>query len=188
MRNHAVIFGAGAALLAVPFVLLTLGYAALPDQFPIMRSWDGSPRLQAAKSPVTVYRVPVIGVVTAAATAWMARRGGAGVSGGDLLARRFWLVLFVTACSKSAFEGVELAAGVVPEWWRAMAGWGMIAVVAVGLLAAAVLAPRAWPVFRQRAYWRLSAADWLVLAALAVAYVGFAIVPIVLAQRSRLSG
>jgi hypothetical protein len=171
------------AILTVPFVTLGFSYASLPDQFPVLRTWDGRPVLLAEKSVITVFRIPVIGVVTAAAAELMRRHVevGPGLLNCRPL-RRLWLFLLATACVKSLFEGFELAkaTGASPP----QASWlgGTTLAVAVGLALAATQLPGAWPTFQLRNEWRLTRFEKCALATLALLYVLFAALPLMFAH------
>ena len=181
MRSVVIIQVTGAVLLLLPFVLLGVAYDSLPVEFPVLRGWDGITRLWAAKSVLTVFRIPVIGVVMAAAAVLMVRHDQTAPSNPERTSlRRFWLILFVTACVKSLCEGLELAAGVVPDQCRVWAGCGTIAAVVIGLFAAVLQARNAWPLFWQRERWQFSVAERVAFAGLLVLYVGFGIAPIAL--------
>jgi hypothetical protein len=179
MRWRVMIQIVAAVLLACPFLLIAACYSTLPSELPLVRRWDGTPQLLAAKSPLVAFRVPVINALTAAA-AWVMARHAAqnGDTNGAMAARNLWLTLLVTAGVKSLFEGIELAAGMVPDPYRVWAGRAAFAAVAVGICVALTCLRRAWPTLRWRLYWRLSPFELTVLLGLAAAYLVFAIVPI----------
>jgi hypothetical protein len=172
-------------ILAIPFVLLGKTYGNLPDEVPVLRTWNGRPILWAEKSLVTVFRVPVIGVVSAAAAGLMRRHFAAIPAISDRKSlQRLWLILLITACVKALFEGFDFAppAGEShqgPSWF----GGATMAVVAAGLALAAAQLPRAWPTLKQRDQWRLLRVERWALIGLGLVYISFAIVPLMLAGR-----
>jgi hypothetical protein len=176
-------------ILAVPFVLLARNYSKLPDELPILRTWDGRPVLWGEKSPLTVFRLPAIGVVTAAAAGVMRRHARAVPDPTEQQSLdRLWLVLIGTACAKALFEGLEVAT--IARTSRPATGWfgvATVATVAAGLALAATQLPRAWTALKRRDYWRLAPANRWTLVALAMLYVVFAAVPLVLANRHPVS-
>lgn len=182
MRFRALAWAVGAMLLATPFFLLAVGYEALPPSVPLLRGWGGEARLAGAKTPFTVFRVPVIGALTAVAAALMARRPPSDLRSPGAVGR-FWLALFLTACVKSGCEGIELAAGVVGDGARTWAGRGTIGALVVGLTVAAAQLPAAWPDLGRRAYWRLTTTEKTTLVCIGVSYLVFALGPIALTGR-----
>jgi hypothetical protein len=174
------------AALGAPFVVLGVAYGNLPNEFPVLRAWDQRPILWAEKSPLTVFRVPAIGVLTAMAAELMRRHAETtpGLADRKPLAR-LWGILLITACVKSLFEGLDLATAAGAE--RAGIGWlggAALATIAAGLALTATQLPRAWAAMKQPDNWRLTRAERWTFACLALAYIVCAAVPLMLAGRS----
>lgn len=173
-----------AVAVAVPFIALGIAYGGLPDEIPIQRNWELRPVLWAKKSVLTVFRVPVIGVLTAAAADLMRRHFG---TIPDLSDRRpvqqLWLILFVTACVKSLCEGLDLATAGAPgreglTWF----GVATLTTVMAGLTFAAGQLPRALPILKRGDQWKLTRIERWSLVGLGCLYIFFALAPLVLTR------
>jgi hypothetical protein len=170
--------------LCISFLLVGASYAALPREIPLLRDWTGHGILWATKSPVTAFRIPFMGLISASIAAVMRNRARtvedpvrrAGYS--DM-----WSVLLWTAAIKSLFEVMEFRTLAAPTLLEHYAGSiGTIASVVVGI---ALALARGWKVLSafDRTEWRLARRDRIVLASLVVLYAAVAVLPLVDSHR-----
>jgi len=124
-------------ILLSPFLMLAYRYNELPDPLPLFRKLSGGVSVWAMKSPLTVFRVPLIGALMGAMLEIMR-------SHTDKLAnaeprkhyRSLWNAFLVTLAIKSVIQGIEFASLV-----NASPGLFMgatLLVVACGLAMAAI--------------------------------------------------
>jgi hypothetical protein len=180
-RVHSILIRTIAVtILAIPFLVLTSVYDNLPENFPLLRNWSQQPVLWANKSLLTVFRVPIIGTITAAAAEVMRCHTPADVSPADRKPlARLWLILLVTACMKSLFEGFDLAQTAEATNERLLPfGNAAFATVVVVLALATTQLRRAWPFLTQRSYWQLARTEQVALTSLGVIYIVIAFGPI----------
>lgn len=125
------------AILLSPFLMVAYRYNELPDPLPLFRKLSGGLSVWASKSPLTVFRLPLIGALMGAMLEVMRLHT-------DKLAnaeprkhyRSLWNAFLVTLAIKSAIQGIEFASLV-----NASPGLFMgatLLVVAVGLVMAAI--------------------------------------------------
>lgn len=161
-------------ILLCSFTILAVFYGSLPSEVVLARAFfDGADTL-APKSLFTVFRVPLIDALCAAATALMYSR--------FLLVApnlaNFWLVLLYTAVLKSLLQAVEIAA---PPIFVGVLFYLTFIVVGGGVTAAFYISRQHLSGFFI-GLGRFSAAETIILTALLFAYLGIAIVPLFLFQ------
>ena len=91
-------------ILLIPFAVLALFYASLPNGILITRSFFGNEAVIASKSLFTVFRVPLIEIVCAVAIEVM-RRKFANVNA-DYYS--MWSILLYTVALKSLLQAFEI--------------------------------------------------------------------------------
>ena len=159
-------------IILVPFVVLACAYTSLPDQIVVARSFLGAEAILAPKTPFTVFRVPLIEVVCAAAIEIMRR--AAAREGNDQ--DRFWTILLYTVAFKSLLQALEV---IVPDDFKLAVYYLTAALVIGGILAAAIFGRRIFSnlwTFRSG----LGRRDIAALGFLLVAYLGLAWLPMVM--------
>ena len=167
------------------FALLAATYRELPSDFPVLRVWIRHSTLWAARSPITVFRVPLMNLTHGFMAAVMLAHTGDFAN----LERRasysnLFSALLLTVALKSDFEALEFAALAAPGRLGASAPWlgfGTLASVVGGICLALfrgrnVRTP--WPELR------LTSLSKVLLAGLFLAYLALVILPL-LASHSR---
>lgn len=163
-----------AIVLLVSFLILGIYYDSLPSETLIARALFGGEPTIAPKSLFTVFRVPLIELVSALAVVVMALKP---VSDGSSKAyRTMWSVLLFAVSFKSLFQSLESVSG--PNW-SPFFFYATIAVVAAGILTA-IFAGRTLFTAESRKDWYLSGLHKSLIFVLLIAYIGIAIVPIFL--------
>jgi hypothetical protein len=157
-------------VLLVSFAIPALFYNSLPAEILITRSFFGNESVIAQKTLFTVFRVPLIEAVCAAAVEIM-RRKFAPVSAEFSMT---WNILLYTVAFKSLLQSLETAS---TETFAKAFFYLTIFVVAAGILAAVFVGRNS---FSQslRAARNFSFADTAILIFLLFGYLGLAIVPV----------
>ena len=160
-------------ILIISFLLPAYFYASLPDQVLIARGLFGGEGVFADKSLFTVFRVPMIELVCAAAVLVLGR---AVVSPGRAAAfRSVCTILLFTVALKSLFQSFETVSRA--EWASAFL-YLTLCVVAVGIVAAIFAARSLARPFKEGRF-QLRRPEKAGLAVLLVFYLGLAIAPII---------
>ena len=157
-------------ILLISFAILAVFYNSLPGQILIARSFFGNEAVTAQKTLFTVFRVPLIETVCAAAIELM-RRKSAAVNAESAL---MWIILLYTVSLKSLFQSLEVVA---TENSANLFFYLTIGIIASGILAA-LFAGRHFLANFARPEWNLGSAEKGLLIFFAVSYLGLAIVPI----------
>ena len=157
-------------ILLLPFVILAVSYNSLPDQILIARSFFGGGAIIAPKSLFTVFRVPLIETVCAAAIEIMRRKFAGEVA--DY--HRMWSILLWTVALKSMLQAFEIAssATLARDFFYPTVG-----VVAVGIILALVRGRRFFADFFS-GEWKLGIVEKSMLVVLLILYLALGIVPI----------
>lgn len=92
-------------ILAVPFVVLAFFYDSIENQILVARSFFGDETIYAPKSLFTVFRVPLIEIVCAAAIETIRPQPAATAANPDYFS--IWNVLLYTIALKSLFQVFE---------------------------------------------------------------------------------
>jgi hypothetical protein len=153
-------------ILLIPFAVLALFYASLPNEILITRSFFGNEALIASKSLFTVFRVPLIEIVCAAAIEVMCRKF-ANVNA-DYYS--MWSILLYTVALKSLLQAFEIVSS------NNLFYYLTFVVVIVGIILA---------LFRGRKFFlnffrdnqKFSGAETAILVIALIAYLGLAIIP-----------
>lgn len=157
-------------ILLISFAILALFYDSLPDKILIARSFWSSDAVTAPKSLFTVFRVPLIETVCAAAIEIM-RRNFTVVNKKLSIS---WNILLYTVALKSLFQSLET---VSTNKSAELFFYLTVGVVALGLISAIFLGwhffPESW-----RTRWNFKLSEKLILVSLLIGYLGLAIIPI----------
>lgn len=157
-------------ILLIPFVILAYFYNSLGNEILITRSFFGSEAIFAPKTLFTVFRVPLIEIVCAAAIEVMRRNSVNRNSDYYLMSS----ILLYTVALKSLFQAFEIiSSGDLTKVFYYLT----FAVVIIGILLA-LLKGRSY--FSNLFYgnFNYSVSEKAVLFALLLAYLGLAIAPI----------
>ena len=156
-------------ILLIPFAVLALFYASLPNEILITRSFFGNEAIVAPKSLFTVFRVPLIEIVCAVAIE-VIRRKFANVNA-DYYS--MWSILLYTVALKSLLQGFEIvsSAKFADDFFYATLG-----VVIVGIILALFKGRRFFSDFFRNNQ-KFSGAETAILVIALIAYLGLAIVP-----------
>lgn len=182
----------GWLLLLLPLGLLGFYYADLPSEIPLLRDLGHLHRVLAPKSWLTVFRVPLIGILSALSAIvmlWQAR--SAQLTSERWQLENFWLSLFMTASLKTLFEGLELLARLSPEAlkrFEAQQVWGSLPaesfrqislwVVTLGIILLTAQLKALWPCFKKPETWRFGWLEQVLLSLIVLAYLALTIVPL----------
>ena len=154
-------------ILLIPFAVLALFYASLPNKILITRSFFGNEVLIASKSLFTVFRVPLIEIVCAVAIE-VIRRKFANVNA-DYYS--MWSILLYTAALKSLLQAFEIVSS------NNLFYYLTFGIVIVGIILALFRGRKFFSnVFRGD--WEFSSLEKAILIIILIAYLGLAIVPI----------
>ena len=157
-------------ILLIPFVILAYFFNALPNEILITRSFFGNKAVFAPKTLFTVFRVPLIEIVCAAAIEVM-RRNSANENA-DYYS--LWNILLYTVALKSLFQAFEIvSSGDLARLFYYLT----FAVVIVGIMSA-LLKGRSYFSNLFRGNSRFSFLEKAILFIILLAYLGLAIVPI----------
>jgi len=161
-------------LLIASFGVLAGFYDSIPTEMIIARAVFSGPDTVAPKSIFTVFRVPLIDAICAAAAALLYRK--------FLLAApnlaNFWLILLYTAVFKSLLQALEIVSR--PDVASALFYLTLFTVVA-GIAAAFYISRKDLSGFLT-GLGKFSAVESVILTILLFAYLGIAIVPLFLFQ------
>lgn len=162
-------------ILLVPFIILAFLYNSIDEQVLLMRSFIGNQTVYAPKSLFTVFRVPLIEIVCAAAIETMrAKFSRSKPNAGFTL----WSILLYTAAFKSlfqVFEFISLAVYYSPDYAELFFYLTLLTVI-VGICLAVIKGRKIFS-SSSRNDWKLSVAEKVFLSFLLTAYFILAIVP-----------
>lgn len=153
-------------ILLIPFAVLALFYASLPNETLITRSFFGNEAVVASKSLFTVFRVPLIEILCAMAIEVM-RRKFANVNA-DYYS--MWSILLYTVALKSLFQAFEIVSS------NNLFYYLTFGVVIVGIILALFRGRRFFSDFFRNNQ-KFSGAETAILVIALIAYLGLAIVP-----------
>lgn len=154
-------------ILLIPFAVLACFYSSLPNEILITRSFFGNEVVLASKSLFTVFRVPLIEIVCAAAIEVM-RRNSANVNADYYL---MWSILLYTVAFKSLLQACEIVSS------NKLFYYLTFDVVIVGIILALFKGRKFFSNFF-RGNWEFSNLKKAILVIILIAYLGLAIVPI----------
>ena len=156
-------------VLLFPFVILAWFYDSLPNEILIAKSFFSDDATFAPKTLFTVFRVPLIEIVCAAAIEVM-RRKFAGVNANY---RAMWNILLWTVALKSLLQAFEI---VSPAKFAGEFFYTTLGVVVVGIILALL---KGWRFFGDlfRSKQKFSGVESAILLAALIAYLALAIVP-----------
>ena len=162
-------------ILLVPFIILAFLYNSIDEQVLLMRSFTGNQTVYAQKSLFTVFRVPLIEIVCAAAIETMrAKFSRSKPNAGFTL----WSILLYTAAFKSlfqVFEFISLAVYYSP-YYAELFFYATLLTVIAGICLAVIKGRKIFS-SSSRSDWKLSLAEKTFLSVLLAAYFILAIVP-----------
>ena len=157
-------------ILLIPFAVLAYFYNSLANEILITRSFFGNEAVFAPKTLFTVFRVPLIEIVCAAAIELM-RRNSANENA-DYYS--MWSILLYTVALKSLFQAFEIvSSGDSAKLFY----YFTFAVVIVGIISA-LLKGRSYFSNLFRGNSKFNYLEKAILLAILLAYVGLAMVPI----------
>jgi hypothetical protein len=157
-------------ILLLPFVILAVFYNSIPNEVLIARSFFGDDATFAPKSLFTVFRVPLIEMVCAAAIGVMRHKFAS--ENADYYA--MWNILLYTVALKSLLQAFEIISSskFFNDFFYATLG-----VVLVGIILALFKGRRFFSdLFRGKQ--KFSGAETAILVFALIAYLGLAIVPL----------
>ena len=156
-------------ILLLPFVILAFSYNSLPSQILIAKSFFSSDAIFAPKTLFTVFRVPLIEIVCAAAIEVVRRKFSE--TNADYYS--MWSILLFTVALKSLLQAAEI---ISPAKFSAEFFYATLGVVVIGIILALLKGRRFFTDFfrSKQKFSRLESA--LLLAAL-IAYLALALVP-----------
>ncbi len=157
-------------VLLLSLVILAFFYNSIPNEVLIVRSFFGDEATFAPKSLFTVFRVPLIEIVCAAAVEVM-RRKFANVNTDYYV---MWSILLYTAAFKSLLQAFEI---ISPGKYVNVFFYVTFVVVIGGIILAIIKGRRFFSHF-SREDWALNGAEKAILVVVLIAYLGLAIVPI----------
>ena len=157
-------------ILLLPFVILAVFYNSIPNEVLIARSFFGDEATFAPKSLFTVFRVPLIEVVCAAAIGVIRRKFAS--ENADYYA--MWNILLWTVALKSLLQAFEIVSSskFFNDFFYATLG-----VVLVGIILALSKGRRFFADFF-RGNQKFGSAETAILLIALIAYLGLAIVPL----------
>ena len=161
-------------LILIPFVILAYSYDSLSDPVLIARDFFGDGVIVAPKSLFTVFRVPLIEVVCAAAIEVMRRRARAKTPKTDAEYYLFWTILLYTVAAKSVLQTIETVSLTDSSNYFTYVTLGA---VVIGVLAA-IIAGRKLLSNLKSVTGKFSLFDLAALAVLLIMYVGLALAPV----------
>lgn len=156
-------------ILIASFAILAVFYNSLPPEIILVRGFFGSPDTLASRSIFTVFRVPLIDTICAAAAAILYRKFLRTLP--DLA--RFWLILLYTAAVKSLLQVMEILSA--PDIAKIFF-YLTLAVVVGGIVVAFLFSHRHLNGFI-RGLGRFNAFESIFLAVLLIGYLVVAIIP-----------
>jgi hypothetical protein len=157
-------------ILLISFVILAVFYHALPNEILIARSFFGNEATLAPKSFFTVFRVPLIETVCAAAVEMMRRKFAAGNAKFSLM----WKILLYTVAFKSLFQSLETVSA---KNLANLFFYLTVAVVGFGLIASLFVGRGVFSKSLRDAR-KFNLAETAILILLLISYLGLAIIPI----------
>ena len=161
-------------LILIPFVVLAYSYDSLADPVLIARDFFGDGVIVAPKSLFTVFRVPLIEVVCAAAIEVMRRRAHAATSKTDAEYYLFWTILLYTVAAKSMLQTTETLLRTDSSKFLTYVTLGA---VVIGVLAA-VIAGRRLLSNLKNVTSKVRPLELAALATLLIMYAGLALAPV----------
>jgi amino acid transporter len=157
-------------ILALPFVILSVLYNSIPNEVLIARSFFGDDTTFAPKTLFTVFRVPLIEIVCAAAIEIMRRK----VANENADYYAMWSILLWTVALKSLLQAFEIASSAK---FSHDFFYATFIVVFIGIILALFKGRRFFSDFFG-GKWKFSIAEKAVFVFILIAYLGLAIVPI----------
>jgi hypothetical protein len=157
-------------ILIIPFAVLAYFYNSIPNEVLIARSFFGGETTFAPKSLFTVFRVPLIETVCAAAIEVMRRKFAETNAEYYLM----WSILLYTVAFKSLFQAFEIISS---KDFVNLFYYLTFGVVIVGIVLALWKGRKVFLNFFQGS-WALSHLEKAILVILLIAYLSLAIVPI----------
>jgi uncharacterized membrane protein len=164
-------------ILCIPFILLAYFYDSIASEVLIARSFDGSNSISAPKSIFTVFRVPLIEVVCAAAIETMLLRFSKSES--DYYS--IWIILLCTIAFKSLFQELEFISSAVysaPDYANIFF-YVTIVIIVCGIILTIIKGRNVFTNFRSSDF-KLNHIEKIVLTSLLVIYIGLAFVPMII--------
>jgi hypothetical protein len=164
--------------LIIPFIVLAFFYNSIAGKVEVMRSLDGSNPVFAPKSLFTVFRVPLIEMICAAAIETNRPKFSNSESNFHFGSFSIWNILLYTVAFKSLFQVFEFLSSSVFSS-PAYAGfffYATLAAVLTGICAVIINGRRIFLDFR-RVEWKLSRSKKWVLVILLIAYFALAFLP-----------
>lgn len=157
-------------ILLTAFLILAYFYNSLPNEILIVRSFFGNEAVTARKTLFTVFRVPLIEIVCAAAIEVMRRNS----ENENADCYSMWNILLYTVALKSLFQAFEIvSSGDSAKLFYYLT----FAVVIIGIISA-LLKGRNYFSKLFRGNLKFSGLEKAILIAVLLAYLGLAIVPI----------
>jgi hypothetical protein len=159
-------------ILLIPFIVSAFFYNSIAPEIPVMRSFFGNETISAPKSFFTVFRVPLIEVICAAAIQTIRPK----LSQQEYFS--IWNVLLYAVAFKSLFQVFEfISTSVFSSTSHAVFFYYLtLATVIIGICLAVVRGRKLFS-RAQRAGWQLSILEKAFLGILLIAYFIFAFVP-----------
>ncbi len=161
-------------ILCIPFVVLAYFYNSIANEVLIARSFDGSNTVLAPKSLFTVFRVPLIEVVCAAAIEIMLLRFSKSKS--DYYS--MWIILLYTIAFKSVFQEFEFISSSVysvPDY-ASIFFYATIVIIVCGIILAIIKGRNVFTNFSS-SDWKINHFEKIILTSLLVIYIGLAFAP-----------
>ena len=157
-------------ILSISFALLALFYHSLPEQILIARSFFGNETVVAQKTLFTVFRVPLIETVCAAAIELMRRK----FTGVNAKFSSMWKILLYTVALKSLLQSLETLSA---AYFANLFFYLTVAIVGSGLIAA-LFVGRGILLKSLRDARKFNLVESAILIFLLFSYLGLAIIPI----------
>lgn len=164
-------------ILCIPFILLTYFYDSIASEVLIARNFDGSNAVLAHKSLFTVFRVPLIEVVCAAAIEVILLR----FSKYESDYYQVCITLLYSVAFKSLFQEFEFISSSVysaPDY-ASIFFYITIVVVSCGIILTIIKGRNIFTNFRSNDF-KLNRIEKIVLVSLFVIYIGLAFVPMII--------
>lgn len=164
-------------ILLTPFVVLAYFYASLPNEILIARSFFGDEIVFAPKSLFTVFRVPLIEIVCAAAIEVMRRNSADKHTDYYLM----WSILLYTVAFKSLFQSFEIISS--PDLAN-LFYYLTFGIVIIGIISALFKGRKFFSdLFRGKLDFsssEFSRSEKIILFVILLAYLGLAIIPVLI--------
>lgn len=161
-------------ILCIPFILLAYFYTSIAEEVLVARNFDGSNNILAPKSLFTVFRVPLIEIVCAAAIEVMLLRFSKSES--DYYS--IWIILLYTVALKSLlqeFEFISTSVYSAPDYANIFF-YATIVIIVCGIILTIIKGRNVFTDFRSGDF-KLNRLEKIVLTSLFIIYLGLAFVP-----------